>query len=62
MNKPKCEECNVELEIDVVEESDIDSETVICEIFGYCPECEKRYKWKNHYKFTHYEDLEEEEN
>ena len=47
MSKPKCEECNVELEVDVVEENNIDSETVTCEILGYCPECEKRYKWKN---------------
>ena len=56
---PECKYCNVELEFDDTVDQYSDADIVIFYEVGHCPKCGKDYKWKDKYKFSDFEDLEE---
>lgn len=56
---PECLECKVEIEFDDTVDIYSDSDIVVFYEVGYCPKCGKIYKWRDVYKFSHFEDLEE---
>lgn len=56
---PECLECKVELEFDDTVDTYADGDIVIFYEIGHCPKCGKKYKWKDVYNFSHFEDLEE---
>lgn len=54
-----CLNCGTELDFDntVVQYTE-ENEIVLCET-GHCPNCGKKFKWKDNYKFVNHSDLEE---
>lgn len=56
---PKCKHCGTELEFDDTYDQYCDADIVCLYEVGHCPNCGKEYKWKDYYKFSDYEDLEE---
>ena len=38
-----------------------DADTALFFARGYCPECQRRYRWTDVYKLSYIEDLEEDE-
>ena len=55
---PECT-CGEELEFGNDEFFDGDNDVIVYQVYGYCPKCEKRYKWKDEYILTDFRDLEE---
>ena len=56
---PECKYCNIELEYDTTNYQEGDADEIICYERGHCPKCNKKYRWIDIYKFSHYDDLEE---
>lgn len=59
---PECLVCKIILEYDdlVAYGTDgIEEEIVIMHNIGHCPKCGKKYRWKDIYKYSHSEDVEE---
>ena len=44
--EPLCPCCNVELEHDDTYDMEYDSEGITLYIVGYCPCCERNYRWQ----------------
>ena len=57
----KCTKCGTDLEFDDTVDTYSDSIIVIFYEVGHCPKCGKKYKWKDVYNFSYFEDLEEED-
>lgn len=56
---PECLECKTELEFDDTVDTWADEEAVVMKNHGHCPQCGKTYKWKDIYRYTEFEELEE---
>lgn len=56
---PKCLKCETELEFDDTVDTWVDEEIVEMKNIGHCPECGKKYKWRDFYRYTEFQDLEE---
>ena len=56
---PKCT-CGEELEFDEDNFYDGSIDDIVYQVYGHCPKCDKKYKWKDVYTLTEYYDLEEE--
>ena len=47
----KCTKCKTELEIDEVRDCEYDEDFIVEKVVGYCPKCEKEYRWELVYKY-----------
>ena len=56
---PECTKCGTDLEFDDTIDTYADSVIVIFYEVGHCSKCGKKYKWRDVYNFSHFEDLEE---
>ena len=56
---PQCEVCKVELDFDDTYDIWGDEEGMEVKNKGHCPKCGKKYKWKDIYIYTHFDDLRE---
>lgn len=59
MDEVKCFECDCYLDYDEMEDEVFDGCFSISTWRGSCPECGKKYRWKEHYKFNAFDELEE---
>ena len=57
---PMCGICNTDLWFDDTVDQWSDEDVVEMKNIGHCPKCGKKYRWRDIYKYSHYEDLEEE--
>lgn len=53
----KCTKCKMELEIDETYDYENDEYFIIEKVIGYCPKCEKEYRWELVYKYCEEENL-----
>ena len=56
-----CPDCLTCLVGDDVMVHDISIDYVDIKETGHCPKCNKHFHWYTHFKFSHYEDLTEED-
>ena len=56
---PECEVCKVDLDLDDDAYTWADEEVVEVKNKGHCPKCGKKYKWRDIYKYSHFDDLRE---
>lgn len=59
MNEIKCFDCDCYLDYDEMVDEVFDGCFSTSTWIGSCPECGKKYKWKEHYKFNCFDELEE---
>lgn len=55
-----CPDCLAYLVSDDVADYEIGIDYVDAKEIGHCPKCNKHFHWNTHFKFSYYEDLEEE--
>ena len=56
---PVCPNCGTELEFDDHYDMYDDGDLILCFAYGHCPNCKKKYQWKDIYSFRGFDDLEE---
>ena len=52
-----CLKCETELEIDETCDYESNGDFIIEKVIGYCPKCEKEYRWKIVYKYYREQNL-----
>jgi len=57
---PKCE-CGEELEFDTDTDLWFGGDEITMTSHGHCPKCGKKYKWRDCYTLSHWDDLEKTE-
>lgn len=60
MKYVKCEDCNVELEVDDIDTysiSVITGDTATVKFLGYCPNCGTNYSWYESFDYTMFNNL-----
>lgn len=60
----KCEDCNIELEVDDIDTysiSAITGDTATVKFLGHCPECGQNYTWSESFDYTMFSDLRKDE-
>lgn len=58
-DEPKCPACDFYLDYDDKIDDELDGSHYVSLWEGRCPECDRKYRWKEIYTFERVEDLEE---
>ncbi len=59
-NRPICPYCNVDLDYDEMFDETFDTSVFEAHWSGVCPICNRHFRWKEIYHYSHIENLEEE--